>query len=135
MTPVKRPIVLCTSRLTNSGSGASPAIWCMCSSKPIARSTWGSPNTQAKLKASRPATTPASMPLTSRALTIVGSPKSVAGKAEQMPPVVDEFVDIHAGEDRGRPLFRADEIERQKENQPAKDRPGQDFANRNGNRR
>jgi hypothetical protein len=46
----------------------------------------------------------------------------MAGKAEKVPPIVDEFVDIHTGEKGGRTLLRADEIERQQEEQPREHR-------------
>src|SRR5580692_11593233 len=55
----------------------------------------------------------------------------MTGKAEQVPTVVDEFVDVHSREDRGRPLLRADEIEGEQADQPAKDRPGQNLPDRN----
>src|SRR5215469_9300095 len=130
-TPVSKPTVLCTARLTSGGSGASPAIWCICSSKPIARLTCGSPNSHAKAKARSPASAPASMPLTSSARTMALG--LMAGEAEQVPSVVDEFVDVHAGEDRRRALLGADEIERHQANQPSKDRPRQDFPQRDRN--
>src|SRR5215469_11607314 len=130
-TPVSKPTVLCTVRLTSSGSGASPAIWRTCSSKPIARLTCGSPNSHAKPNARSPASAPASMPLTSSDRTMALG--LMAGEAEQVAPVVDEFVDVHAGEDRRRALLGADEIERHQTNQPGKDRPRQDFPQRDGN--
>src|ERR1700761_1344588 len=60
--------------------------------------------------------------------------RSVAGEAKQMTAVMDELVHIHAAEHRGRPLLDADEIEPDHEQQAAENRPGQDFAHRDGNR-
>src|SRR5271166_3896747 len=40
---------------------------------------------------------------------------SVAGEAEQMPSIMHEFVHIHALDDRGRALLRANKIQRKQE--------------------
>ena len=59
---------------------------------------------------------------------------SVTGKAEQMTAVVNEFVDVHTAEHGRRPLLGADEINRQQAEHTAKDRPWQDFVERNRSR-
>ena len=54
----------------------------------------------------------------------------MTGEAEKMPPVVQEFVDIHAGDQRRGALLRADEIEREQEEKSAEDRPRHDLTER-----
>src|SRR5471032_858504 len=131
-TPVNSPKVLCTSRLTSSSSGASPCICAMCSSKAIALSICGSPNTLAKPKARIPASKPTSMPRTSNWPVMSCSLKSVAREAKQVASVVHEFMDIHALDQRSSALLRANEINRQHQQQADKDRPRQDFTEGNG---
>ena len=62
-----------------------------------------------------------------------GCQSSVAGKADQMAPVVNEFVHVHAGDEAGGTLFRADEIDRQQQD-GAEDGPWQQFPDRDGRR-
>src|SRR5262249_13358891 len=98
----------------------------------MARSTCGSPNTLATPKQSKQATNPAIMPRMRRSLTMM-SPfgRLVAGEAEQVAPVMHEFVHVHAGDDRGGAFLDADEIDhRQQEH--AEDEPGHDVAHRDG---
>jgi hypothetical protein len=58
----------------------------------------------------------------------------VAGEPQKVAPVVHEFMHVHATEQRRRPLFRPDEIDREHENEAGENRPGQHLAygNRNG---
>ena len=58
----------------------------------------------------------------------------VAGETEQMAGVMHEFVDVGALEDRGSTLFRANEIDRQNGHQRREYSPGQDLADRDGDR-
>ncbi len=60
------------ARLTSSGSGASPFAASSADSKEIALPTAGSPKMRAKTSASRPATTPDSMPRTKSILMVGG---------------------------------------------------------------
>src|SRR5688500_13772561 len=108
-------MVLCTTRLTSSGS--SPAPW-LCAapwvaSKAIAWSMGPSPNKVAKRYATTPAARPTNMPRTSRARADISAApsRSVAGEAEQVPSVVDELVHRRAGDERGDALLGADEVE------------------------
>jgi len=54
----------------------------------------------------------------------------MAGESEQMPSVVDELVDIHSADEGRRALLRADEVNRQQENETGENRPRQQLANR-----
>src|SRR5215469_2024150 len=143
MIPVKRPIPACTGRLTSSGSrlgmgmplsaiAFASASACAVSNA-IARSTGGSPTSFKKPNPRRPASTPTIIPRSNSAPVITAPPPwSVAGKAQQMPSVVDEFVHVHAVEQRCRALLDPDEIDRQRGDEAAKDQPGQQFAQRDG---
>ena len=53
-------------------------------------------------------------------------------KAEQVPAVVHELVDIHARDDRGGAFFSADEVDGQQQQQPAEHGPGRQFPERDG---
>ena len=48
-----------------------------------------------------------------------------------MASVVNEFVHVHAANQRGGALFGADEIDRQQENEPGENCPWQPFTQRN----
>ena len=58
----------------------------------------------------------------------------MAGKAEKVAAVVQELVHGGAGDQRGRALFRAHEIKGNQQQEAAEQRPGQDLADRNGQR-
>jgi hypothetical protein len=62
------------------------------------------------------------------------APAAVAGEAEEVTAVVHEFVDVHAGDQRGRAFLRADEIDGQEQKEPGEDRPGQDLGQRDARR-
>src|SRR4051794_16007288 len=99
-------------------SGASVDGGLCASSKAIALSTCGSPNTFAKTNASRPAARPASMPRIRSPRTVFEpSMPLVAGEAEEMASVVDPLVQGHALHDRRRALLGADEVEQQRRDQ------------------
>ena len=53
------------------------------------------------------------------------------GETDAVATVVDEFVNAHAGEQRRRALFGADEVNGDQQQQPAENGPGQKFADRN----
>ena len=59
----------------------------------------------------------------------------MAGEAEQVTSIMDEFMDIMPRHQRGRTLFRAHEIQQQRSNHEAEDRPRQQVTNRNRDRR
>src|SRR5579875_906309 len=96
----------------------------------MARSTCGSPNSEAKPKARTPANRPASIPRISKPRTTGRPSASVAGEAQQMPSVVDELVNVHAGNERGGALLGADEVEGEQGEQSAEYRPRQNLAQR-----
>src|ERR1700677_4443280 len=123
-TPVSKPMLRCTLRLTISGSGASPLALSRLVSNAMALSICGSPANRAKTKTSRPATMPTSIPRTRRVRAILGA-YLVTGKAEEMASVVYKFVNCSAVHHRGGTLLRTDEIDRQQHQETAKDCPGQ----------
>src|SRR5581483_4077276 len=138
MTPVKRPSPACVSRLTISrsaapwvaspvGAAAGAASACADSSRAIAESSRGSPKILAKPKARMPAIRPTIIPRTSSAPTMAKTPL-VAGEAEEVPPVVDEFVYVGAVENGECALLHADEIDRHEGKEPDKDRPRKQLA-------
>jgi hypothetical protein len=58
----------------------------------------------------------------------------MTGKTQKVTAVVEELMDIHARDERRRPLLSADEIDCEQEQKAAKDRPRQKVADRNRNR-
>src|SRR5271166_1219014 len=56
----------------------------------------------------------------------------MAGEAQQVPAVVQKFMHLGAVEERRRALLHADEIEADREEEAAEDRPGQDVGEGNG---
>src|SRR4051812_43771242 len=127
-------MVLCTVRLTNSTPPSSPAAAVSRSSKAMALSTAGSPNTRANTNDSRPATSPAIMPRTSNDLTMVGLLLLMAGEAEQMPAVVDELVQHLARDDRRRALVHADQVEQSQQDHAREQGPRRELAQRDRGR-
>jgi len=55
-------------------------------------------------------------------------------KTEQVAAVMEEFVDIHARDERRGPLLSADEIDCQQEKEAAEDGPRQKLADRDSSR-
>jgi hypothetical protein len=55
----------------------------------------------------------------------------VAGKSEKMTAIVHEFMDGMALNERGCSLFGADKVNRQQQEDPAKNRPWQNFLHWN----
>jgi hypothetical protein len=58
----------------------------------------------------------------------------MTGETEEVAAVVEEFVDIHARDERRRPLFGADEIDCQQKKEAAEDGPWQKLAGRDSGR-
>lgn len=59
---------------------------------------------------------------------------SVAGKAEEMTPIVHEFMHIGTGNEGGRAFLRADEIDGEQKEKASEDDPRQGLPNRNRGR-
>ncbi len=57
----------------------------------------------------------------------------MTGKPEQVPGIMQEFVNPDAVDERGGPLFGTDEIVGESHDDHAEDRPGHDLRDRDGN--